>query len=75
MSEQKKVNFEDYDCVNIKYFSFSRQDVSEVYIPFYAFYKQIGVAENGNIEYAVTYVPAIEVSGYEEYFENQKKNH
>lgn len=75
MSEQKKVDFVDYDCVNIKYFIFSSQDVSEVYIPFYAFYKQIGVAENGNIEYAVTYVPAIEVSGYEEYFENQKKNH
>ena len=75
MSEQKKVDFVDYDCVNIKYFNFSSQDVSEVYIPFYAFYKQIGVAVNGNIEYAVTYVPAIEVSGYEEYFENQKKNH
>lgn len=75
MSEQKKVDFEDYDHVNVKYLSFSRQNEFITYVPFYAFYKEIGVAENGNIEYAVTYVPAVEVSGYEEYFEKQKDNH
>ena len=31
--------------------------------------------ENGNIKYAVTYVPAVEIAGYEEYFESQKKYH
>jgi len=44
-------------------------------IPFYAFYKQIGTAENGNLIYAKTYVPAIKVRGYEEYFESQIQNH
>ena len=44
-------------------------------VPFYAFYKKIGTAENGNICYAKTYVAAIEVSGYKEYFESQKNYH
>ena len=44
-------------------------------IPFYAFYKEIGTSKNGNTIYAKTYVPAIEISGLEEYFERQKDNH
>ena len=44
-------------------------------IPFYAFYKNIGKSENGNTTYAKTYVPAVQVSRYEEYFESQKDNH
>ena len=46
-----------------------------LFIPFYAFYKNIGRSENGNLIYAKTYVPAIEVSGYKEYFESQEANH
>lgn len=75
MSEQAKVDFENYDHVNINYLSFERQNDFITYVPFYAFYKEIGVAENGNIKYAVTYVPAVEIAGYEEYFESQKKYH
>ena len=44
-------------------------------MPFYAFYKKIGTAKNGNTIYAKTYVCAIETSGLDEYFEAQSKNH
>ena len=44
-------------------------------VPFYAFYKKIGTAGNGNLIYARTYVPAFAVSGYREYFEKQKEAH
>ena len=44
-------------------------------IPFYAFYKYIGKNEYGIDTYAKTYVPAVQVSGYEKYFESQKDNH
>ena len=44
-------------------------------IPFYAFYKCIGKNEHGIDTYAKTYVPAVQVSGYEKYFESQKDNH
>ena len=44
-------------------------------IPFYAFYKKIGTSVNGNFIYAKTYVAAIEVSGYTEFFEKQKDEH
>ncbi len=66
MAAQEKVDFEGYDLVGLEY-------VGE--IPFYAFYKDIGTAKNGNTTYAKTYVPAIKISGYEEYFESQKANH
>lgn len=72
MSMQDKVSFEGYDYVDIEYVS-ARQDGAV--IPFYAFYKQIGVADSGILIYAKTYVPAIEVRGYAEYFENQRENH
>ena len=73
MAAQEKILFDDYDFVEIEYVS--GYDENTEIIPFYAFYKYIGDAENGNKIYAKTYVPAIEVYGYEEYFEAQEKNH
>ena len=79
MEAQDKISFEDYDFVEIEYIFDMEYSgiyaVQTVAIPFYAFYKEIGTAENGNIIYAKTYVPAIEVSGLEEYFEGQITNH
>ncbi len=73
MASQEKIDFEGYDYVGIEYILKSTQD--SFVIPFYAFYKEIGTAENGYTIYAKTYVPAIKISGYEEYFESQKANH
>ncbi len=77
MLAQDKIDFEGYDFVDIEYvFEYSnKNEKPSIGIPFYAFYKNIGTSENGNTIYAKTYVPAIEVSGYKEYFENQKANH
>lgn len=44
-------------------------------IPFYTFYKKLSEDENGFVRYAKTMVPAIEVSGLEEYFEAQEEFH
>ena len=77
MLAQDKIDFEGYDFVDIEYvFEYSnKNETPSIGIPFYAFYKNIGTSENGNTIYAKTYVPAIEVSGYKEYFESQKGNH
>ena len=77
MLAQDKIDFEGYDFVDIEYvFEYSNKNgTPSIGIPFYAFYKNIGTSENGNTIYAKTYVPAIEVSGYKEYFESQKNNH
>ena len=76
MAMQDKVNFKDYDFVGMTYlFSYDENENKTECIPFYTFYKNIGTSENGNLIYAQTYVPAIEVSGYEEYFESQKGDH
>ena len=77
MLAQDKIDFEGYDFVDIEYvFEYSNKNgTPSIGIPFYAFYKNIGTSENGNTIYAKTYVPAIEVSGYEEYFESQKGKH
>ena len=77
MLAQDKIDFEGYDFVDIEYvFEYSnKNEIPSIGIPFYAFYKNIGTSENGNTIYAKTYVPAIEVSGYKEYFESQKDNH
>ena len=74
MAAQEEVDFEGYDFVDITYISGGKNQ-KVVEIPFYTFYKKIGTAKNGNIIYAKTYVPAIKVSGYEEYFKNQIKYH
>ena len=77
MLAQDKIDFEGYDFVDIEYvFEYSnKNETPSIGIPFYAFYKNIGTSENGNTIYAKTYVPAIEVGGYKEYFESQKNNH
>ena len=77
MLAQDKIDFEGYDFVDIEYvFEYSnKNETPTIGIPFYAFYKNIGTSENGNTIYAKTYVPAIEVSGYKEYFESQKDKH
>lgn len=77
MAAQEKVDFEGYDYVGLEYI-FGYDDATgepTTGIPFYAFYKQIGTAQNGNLIFAKTYVPAIEVSGYKEYFQSQTENH
>ena len=66
MAVQEKISFRDYDYVGFYYYNG---------YPFYAFYKKIETDENGLQIYAKTYVPAFEVSGYEEYFESQTAEH
>ncbi|MBR5500809.1 MAG: hypothetical protein IKV74_04705 [Clostridia bacterium] len=77
MAAQDKVDFTNYDFVSYEYvtiraFSDARPASD---IPFYTFYKKIDTLPNGCNVYAKTYVPAIEVSGYEEYFEKQQEKH
>ena len=77
MAAQDKVDFTNYDFVSYEYvtiraFSDARPTSD---IPFYTFYKKIDTLPNGCNVYAKTYVPAIEVSGYEEYFEKQQEKH
>lgn len=72
MAAQPEVDFSDYTYVDVEYVS---DMMGELCIPFYAFYKRIGTTEHGIDTYAKTYVPAVQVNGYEEYFENQKENH
>ena len=74
MRMQDKVSFEGYDCVDIEYI-YDDDESPTIAIPFYAFYKNIGTAKSGNIIYAKTLVCAIELLGYDEYFETQIKNH
>lgn len=73
MEAQDKVSFDRYDFVDVEY-KFGYDSPTEG-IPFYAFYKNIGQSENGNTIYAKTYVPAVQVSGYAEYFESQVDEH
>lgn len=70
---QTPIDFADYDYVSFEYKG--GFNVGELAIPYYAFYKNIGTAENGNMIFAKTYVPAVEVEGYEEHFINQHNNH
>ena len=75
MEAQNKISFEGYDFVDIEYkFGYESAKPTDG-IPFYAFYKNIGESENGNTIYAKTYVPAVQVSGYKEYFESQVDEH
>jgi hypothetical protein len=77
MALQDKISFEDYDFVDIEYIfgHDSQANKATLGMPFYAFYKRIGMSENGNSIYAKTYVAAIEVDGYEEYFKAQEEDH
>jgi hypothetical protein len=72
MAEQAYVDFSDYTYVDIEYVS---DEKGEICIPFYAFYKYLGETQYGVRMYAKTYVPAVVVSGYDEYFESQKDSH
>ena len=74
---QDKVSFDGYDFVDMEYVLGGDTKTGNplMALPFYAFYKKIGTSENGNSIYAKTYVAAIEVGGYEEYFNSQKDEH
>ena len=77
MAAQDKIDFESYDYVGLTYQTSGyllSVTVKEA-VPFYAFYKKLEDTENGLTRYAVTYVPAIHVVGYEAYFRNRKDNH
>ena len=75
MSLQKHVDFRNYNYVGFAYLKGHGGKLADKIIPFYVFYKEIGKASNGETIYARTYVPAIEVNGYEAYFESQKEFH
>lgn len=76
MAAQEKISFEDYDYVGLTYvFGYTGEGKQRDVVPFYTFYKAIGTSENGNIIYAQTYVPAIEVSGLDAYFQDQRQSH
>ncbi len=76
MEMQSPVSFDEYDFVTMVYVTGDPSDTgSALSVPFYAFYKDIGEAKNGNRTFARTLVPAVEVSGLAEYFEQQKENH
>lgn len=77
MESQDKIDFESYDYVGLTYHSSIHllSDTVKEAVPFYAFYKKLEDTENGLTRYAVTYVPAIHVVGYEAYFKNQKDIH
>lgn len=69
-AQQKPVDFENYDFVTIAYqFGSANEDFPYKAVPFYVFYKYIGNGKNGNQTYAYTHVPAIEIEGIEEYFQ------
>lgn len=70
MAAQAEVSFEGYEAVKLEYVSGGGYSV-----PFYAFYKSLGVNEHGMQTYAKTYVCAIELEGTEEYFNAQTAYH
>lgn len=77
MEAQEKVSFEDYDYVELTYIFDMRENekTTDLGVPFYAFYKKIGTAQNGNEIYAITYVPAIPIDGLDAYFQEQIAYH
>ena len=76
MAQQNKVDFHSYDFVGFTYLNgYDENGKATEYFPFYEFCKKIGTANNGNTIYARTYVPAIELYGYEEYFKGLESEH
>lgn len=73
MAEQEEIDFTDYDHVEFSYVVGVEGKVKNMAFPFYVFYKQIGTATNGNIIYAQTFVPAIEVKELAKYFPELKQ--
>lgn len=70
MAAQDAVDFEGYDAVSLEYVTGGGYSV-----PFYAFFKSLGVNEYGMPTFAKTYVCAVELGGTEEYFEAQTAYH
>ena len=66
VSSQDKVDFSEHQGSEIVY----RDSFYTHIIPYYAFYKQV---DKGSV--AVTYVPAVQVEGLEEYFQEQADFH
>lgn len=78
MKKQPSVDFSDYTYVTIEYvFDADRylNKKERPLFPFYVFYKHLEEKENGINSYARTYVPAIQVTGLDEYFEQQAALH
>lgn len=69
------LDFSDYSYVQLEYESLYYDDNKITVIPCYVFYKYISKTSLGYEKYARTCVPAIELEGYEEYFENKLKTH
>lgn len=75
-SQQESVDFRGYDYAGFEYvYSYGSPAEEHVGFPFYTFYKKLENDSVGNEVYAKTYVPAIELGGYEEYFESRSKLH
>ncbi len=62
--------FNSYDAVAFEYVTSKSMSV-----PFYVFYKKTDVAENGIATFAKAYVPAIELTDMNEYFESRVNLH
>lgn len=71
MAEQEALDFTGYDGVSLEYLAGSEG----IYIPFYTFFKDLGVNEYGVPTFAKTYVCAVEVSDLEQYFAAQEAYH
>ena len=62
-----------YDYVSMEYIG--GYDDGDLTLPYYVFYKNTGTTKNGKMIFSKSYVPVIEVTGYEEYFENKHAQH
>lgn len=75
-SYNEVVEFSDYDYVAMIYKKTPTGHEGKIlYIPFYAFYKKIDTTENGLHIYAEVLVPAIQISGLEDYYLSQEEFH
>ena len=76
MQAQEKVDFSEYDYVGLEYvMSMDGSEGVRLCVPFYAFYKKLESAPNGNETYAKTYVCAVPMTDIDTYFEMQTTNH
>ena len=76
IQSQEKIDFSDYDYVGFEYvMGEPDSDGICLCVPFYTFFKDMGVTANGNHEYAKTYVCAVPVAGIETYFDMQSEKH
>lgn len=68
------VDFTDYDAIGLQYLE-NRVGHRHWRVPFYAFYKYTHTNEKGQKVYATIYVPAVELTGLEEYFAECTESH